>query len=281
MFGKLLKYDFKYVARIWWMLAVGVLGLSVAASLVFRAIFLNINSNGFFAFLSVLGMFFLVVSFIGIFGSLVVTEVLVFVRFYKNFYTDEGYLTFTLPVKRSKLLLSKTLNSIIWFVLHTALILVCVVIFMALGIASDLSASPLKMIAGFVGSLWDKVGFWLIVYAVEAILLFVVLSAFTTCLIQLCITIGAIVAKKQKVLAAVGIYYLVNTVLSTVGSVFLVVFLTGLFEGFAVLIGGLNAFAANAAIALVLLIAILASLLVVLIVYFMTLGRIERKLNLA
>lgn len=280
MFGKLLKYDFKYVARIWWMLAVGVLGLSVAASLVFRAIFLNINSNGFFAFLSVLGMFFLVVSFIGIFGSLVVTEVLVFVRFYKNFYTDEGYLTFTLPVKRSKLLLSKTLNSIIWFVLHTALILVCVVIFMALGIDSSLSASPLKMIAGFVGSLWDKVGWWLIVYAVEAILLFVVLSAFTTCLVQLCITIGAIVAKKQKVLAAVGIYYLVNTVLSTVGSICLVVFLSGL-EGFTVLLGGLSALAANAAIALVLLIAILASLLVVLIVYFMTLGRIERKLNLA
>ena len=281
MFGKLLKYDFKYVARIWWMLAVGVFGLTVAASLVFRAIFSNMNGGGFFAFLAAIGTFFLIVSFVGIFGSLVVTEVLVFVRFYKNFYTDEGYLTFTLPVKRSKLLLSKTLNSIIWFVLHTALILVCVVIFMALGIDSSLSASPLKMIAGFVGSLWDKVGFWLIVYAVEAILLFVVLSAFTTCLVQLCITIGAIVAKKQKVLAAVGIYYLVNTVLSTVGSVFLVVFLAGLFEGFAVLIGGLSAFAANAAIALVLLIAILASLLVVLIVYFMTLGRIERKLNLA
>ena len=281
MFGKLLKYDFKYVARIWWMLAVGVLGLSVAASLVFRAIFLNINSNGFFTFLSVLGMFFLVVSFIGIFGSLVVTEVLVFVRFYKNFYTDEGYLTFTLPVKRSKLLLSKTLNSIIWFALHTALILVCVVIFLGLGIGSSMGTPPLKTVGISIGWLWDKVGWWLIVYAFEAILLLVALSAFTTCLIQLCITIGAIVAKKQKVLAAVGIYYLVNTVLSTVGSVFLVVFLTGLFEGFTVLLGDLSALAANAAIALVLLIAILASLLVVLIVYFMTLGRIERKLNLA
>ena len=280
MFGKLLKYDFKYVARIWWMLAVGVLGLSVAASLVFRAIFLNINSNGFFAFLSVLGMFFLVVSFIGIFGSLVVTEVLVFVRFYKNFYTDEGYLTFTLPVKRSKLLLSKTLNSIIWFALHTALILVCVVIFLGLGIGSSMGTPLLKTVGSSIGWLWDKVGWWLIVYAVEAILLFVVLSAFTTCLVQLCITIGAIVAKKQKVLAAVGIYYLVNTVLSTVGSICLVVFLSGL-EGFTVLLGGLSALAANAAIALVLLIAILASLLVVLIVYFMTLGRIERKLNLA
>lgn len=280
MFGKLLKYDFKYVARIWWMLAVGVFGLTVAASLVFRAIFSNMNGGGFFAFLAAIGTFFLIVSFIGIFGSLVVTEVLVFVRFYKNFYTDEGYLTFTLPVKRSKLLLSKTLNSIIWFALHTALILVCVVIFLGLGIGSSMGTPPLKTVGISIGWLWDKVGWWLIVYAVEAILLFVVLSAFTTCLVQLCITIGAIVAKKQKVLAAVGIYYLVNTVLSTVGSICLVVFLSGL-EGFTVLLGGLSALAVNAAIALVLLIAILASLLVVLIVYFMTLGRIERKLNLA
>lgn len=36
------------------------------------------------------------------------------VRFYKNFFTDEGYLMFTLPVKTSDLLLSKTLVSVLW-----------------------------------------------------------------------------------------------------------------------------------------------------------------------
>lgn len=36
------------------------------------------------------------------------------VRFYKNLFTDEGYLMFTLPVKTSDLLLSKTLVSVLW-----------------------------------------------------------------------------------------------------------------------------------------------------------------------
>ena len=36
------------------------------------------------------------------------------IRFYKNFFTDEGYLMFTLPVKTSDLILSKTLVAVIW-----------------------------------------------------------------------------------------------------------------------------------------------------------------------
>lgn len=36
------------------------------------------------------------------------------VRFYKNLFTDEGYLMFTLPVTTSDLLLSKTLVTILW-----------------------------------------------------------------------------------------------------------------------------------------------------------------------
>lgn len=36
------------------------------------------------------------------------------VRFYKNLFTDEGYLMFTLPVKTSDLLLSKMLVAVLW-----------------------------------------------------------------------------------------------------------------------------------------------------------------------
>lgn len=36
------------------------------------------------------------------------------IRFYKNLFTDEGYLMFTLPVKTSDLLLSKTLVAALW-----------------------------------------------------------------------------------------------------------------------------------------------------------------------
>ncbi|MCI9297189.1 MAG: hypothetical protein HFI10_07060 [Lachnospiraceae bacterium] len=49
------------------------------------------------------------------------------VRFYRNFFTDEGYLMFTLPVKPSELLLSKILVAACWRLIST--ICICLSIF--------------------------------------------------------------------------------------------------------------------------------------------------------
>lgn len=53
------------------------------------------------------------------------------VRFYKNLFTDEGYLMFTLPVKASDLLLSKALVAVTW-----RLISVVFTVLSILGVAS-------------------------------------------------------------------------------------------------------------------------------------------------
>ncbi|MBD5549585.1 MAG: hypothetical protein HDQ96_00175 [Lachnospiraceae bacterium] len=53
------------------------------------------------------------------------------IRFYKNLFTDEGYLMFTLPVKTSDLLLSKALVSVFW-----KLISIIFTVLSILGIAS-------------------------------------------------------------------------------------------------------------------------------------------------
>ena len=57
------------------------------------------------------------------------------VRFYKNLFTDEGYLMFTLPVKTSELLLSKILVAALW-----RLISYICILFSILGIASVAAA---------------------------------------------------------------------------------------------------------------------------------------------
>ena len=44
----------------------------------------------------------------------VVSTILVYVRFFKNFFSDEGYLTFSFPVPRRTLYLAKTVNAFIW-----------------------------------------------------------------------------------------------------------------------------------------------------------------------
>ena len=53
---------------------------------------------------------------IAVVACIVMAFVLMIIRFYKNFLTDEGYLMFTLPVTTGQLIWSKLLVSVLWVV---------------------------------------------------------------------------------------------------------------------------------------------------------------------
>ena len=100
-------------------------------------------------------------------------------------------------------------------------------------------------------------------------------------MIQFCITIGATVAKKHKVLAAIGIYYLIN-----MGVSFAVSFVGGI--GVALVANGfsykmsvspVNQNCVIVALLLAIVCAIVAA--VVCIFQCATIGKLERKLNLS
>lgn len=57
------------------------------------------------------------------------------IRFYKNLFTDEGYLMFTLPVKTSDLLLSKALAAILWRLISDIFIILSIMGIASVGIA--------------------------------------------------------------------------------------------------------------------------------------------------
>ena len=100
-------------------------------------------------------------------------------------------------------------------------------------------------------------------------------------LIELCITIGAIIAKKQKLLAAIGIYYVVNMALSLVSQLAVTL---GLGFGLDKIESIMDSVSRNVGcliIAFVLLVvcAIVAALAFV--AYFIMQRKIERSLNLA
>ena len=110
MFKKVLKYDMRSIYNIWWIIAATVLGVSVFGAFALRFTIANINDpDG--SLLAVFSMFAAILSIVAVISSIAVTSLLTHYRFYKNFYTDEGYLTFTLPVSRKVLLLSKTVNA--------------------------------------------------------------------------------------------------------------------------------------------------------------------------
>lgn len=102
MLGKLLKYEIKHSAR--YTAAIYLATIAVAA---ISVIALLINST----WLGVMSCFMLYVAG---FASVIVTLVSVIKNFYDTLYGRQGYLTFTLPVKCSTILLSKFIVSVIW-----------------------------------------------------------------------------------------------------------------------------------------------------------------------
>ena len=289
MLRKLMKYDMKPVARVWWILAVAVFALSVVGSFVLRFLITNgdnIDKSLLMTLLYVIGVLFMVLCFVGIIGSFVVTCILVYARFYKNFFTDEGYLTFTLPVTRKDLLLSKTLNAFIWLSANGVLLILCMLVFFLIAPPAEVGGGIINTVVfetiGFVLSgLWEIVGGWLIAYVILGILVLCASTLFSINLIHFCITVASVTAKKLKLLLAIGIYYAANTIISIVSQFFGTFGLIIMGEGFGLLLSTATAGEICAVIMLVLMIVLAFLSAFAAAMYFITRGSLERKLNLA
>ena len=104
MLGKLLKYEIKHSARY-----TAVIYLATLAFAAISVVALFVNST----WLGVMSCFMLYIAGI---ASVIVTLVSVIKNFYDTLYGKQGYLTFTLPVKCSTILLSKLIVSVLWII---------------------------------------------------------------------------------------------------------------------------------------------------------------------
>ncbi len=111
MLGKLIKYDLKYGVRMFIILHVVLLGVCTLGRFFYmeRIDFhapVNTIISSLIVFTSVLILLFTAVCF-GI-------TALIAVRFYKNLFTDEGYLTWTIPATATQHLMAKIISGVIW-----------------------------------------------------------------------------------------------------------------------------------------------------------------------
>lgn len=115
MLGKLLKYDFKSLNRF----MVIMHGFLLAASLIIRVTVVNnIRFDSSDITITTLTLIILACSllFMGVsFG----TYIVVAIRFYKNLYSDEGYLSHTLPVTAGQHLASKFISASVWAIIDS------------------------------------------------------------------------------------------------------------------------------------------------------------------
>ncbi len=284
MFKKLLKYDMKAVGRLWWISVIVVLTAAVAGALSLRFLITSINEGSekyillqiAAALLSILCVFAIALSF-------VLTMILVYVRFYTHFFTDEGYLTFTLPASRKALLLSKTINALIWYSLHFLLIFVALTILILIAPPENIAADIFGQLGELLSLAWNEIGGWTILFGIEMLLFLAITTLFGICAFQFCITFGSVIAKKAKVIASIGIYYAFNSILSFIGQIGAYLFAGALLPGMMALLENANA-SVNREMSVyflgfMIVIALISAVTAVL--YCTTQHMIDRKLNLA
>ena len=73
----------------------------------------------------------------------------------------------------------------------------------------------LRIIADFLNLLWAELGVWMIVYLLLLLLIGIAYLVFSTLLVYFCITVGAMLVKRAKLLLSIGIYYALTSALGT------------------------------------------------------------------
>ncbi len=144
------------------------------------------------------------ISVMGCVAALVIPQILAAIRFYRNLTRDEGYLSFTLPVKPSHHVLCKTLVPLIW---STILIFALVILVILVSIPGQVPESTLpenEADATLISTVL------LFIFGGLTVVILSLLSSIVQ--IHFSIACGQLF-RKHKLLGSIGCYLGLNTVL--------------------------------------------------------------------
>lgn len=208
MLGKLFKHEFKDTGKVLLPLNLALIGVTILG-----AIMLGLkafNGDGIVTGLVVSGLvMFYILAIIALF---IVTYIYLMMRFYRSMYSDEGYLTHTLPVSTFSVLNTKIIVSVFWTFLTMVLTVLSVfaLTFTAMDAAGALETTQTlsEVYAEFESDMGMSFGGF-----IGWFLLFMLLSSFSGILMIYCsISIGQLF-NKHKVLASIVTYVIIYIVL--------------------------------------------------------------------
>lgn len=117
MLKKLIKHEWKDTWSVGTVCSVIVAGLAIIGMIIFSLDIWRENSrmsDAMEGFTATIVMFYFMMLVWGIVGVVFVVKYFFFYRYYKNLFTDHGYLMNTLPVKSTDLIFSKLIVGVIW-----------------------------------------------------------------------------------------------------------------------------------------------------------------------
>ena len=307
MFKKCLKYDLRAPRKVWLIAAAVMVLLSILGGVggfLYSNGILNLTTTPTQDTLTPIQILSLISMMIGMFSLIAVvyaiaiftsgTGIMLYIRYYVHFFTDQGYLTFTLPVKRSTHFWSKAVSGMIYMLCASAISSFTILCLLCGFFTPMLLNSELAQKAGFdFSALMGETGAAGIVNVlyvlVLLVLFFLLITAvqFTSLMTQyLIITLAATLFRSHKLLGVILAYvgfgaltmavYFVGYFFVIIYVMLLTMFLVmGLMELFTISILGWLAIYA------LMLVACAAFITVGLTLANFTVNRLERKLNLA
>ena len=221
MFAKLLKHEWRSTREMLGILCLISLGASLLGGLTMCYLFyVSSHDGGGSEALKILSVLFMIAAMIALAVVGVAAVVVYMGRFYKSRFTDEGYLTFTLPVNTHQNLLASLVNTAIGMVLITLVICLSGCLWMVIAFAGV--EGFYQTVREHFPELWEK--FWSLVQTHAGEIPWGVgargmLSALTGAInslvmLMLAVTVGSLIAKKHKILAAVAVFYGIHVLIS-------------------------------------------------------------------
>lgn len=217
MFGKLMKYELRYLIRVF-----GPMWAIVVSLCVLTRLTLKPNMDGMMyveGTEAIVPAIIVMLTIFAIVTMMIVAMVVLIQRFYKGMYGDEGYLMFTLPVTTGCLIHSKALSAFLMMVTTMLVTYVGILIMISyphLWFDSDALGMTLPQLWDLFMDVMEANGMTapkLVIIAFWAVLVSLLTVAQGIYLLYLAISIGQL-WKKHPVAGAIIAYYIITLIIN-------------------------------------------------------------------
>lgn len=211
MLGKLIRYDLKSTTRFLIVIHIFLIIFSILGRIFLTGRF-PYEADDISELLIALTFTVYIILFAGAsFGTLLVIAV----RFYKNLFSDEGYLTNTLPVTKGMHLLSKTLSGTIWCAIDAFILYLCAFILIAIPPVTEALSAHWGEFIRLLGFSSQSSFHFFLLYMVVLTFIGAVVNVVS---IQSAVILGQLF-NGHKVLGAVVSYFVLTTISSIAATI--------------------------------------------------------------
>ena len=217
MLKKLFKYEWKYCWKVPATINLCLIIMTLVGIVSLISPFWTLD----YAIIDVLMFTAISLYYLSIIAGSIAVSVYIAVRYYKNVYTDEGYLTNTLPVTPRQIILSKLFVSTIWSFITSIVITISVFLLIHCALISYENVNIFSEMANvwseFVILCEDELGLSLTSFLVAILLSLIISPIFSILMMYSSIALGQLFTK-HKIAGAVIWYIIQYMIIQTVTS---------------------------------------------------------------